>query len=102
MECSKQHFSDDHSIEAVLWSSPFMELFMIAARCIWKERNAYISNHKVPSVASWKQAETLFTPCNYELVAIVVIFFFSLALGKSFWLTLVTVSLCFGFNIFCG
>ena len=32
----------------------FMEIFMVAAWCIWNERNALIFNGKAPSVASWK------------------------------------------------
>jgi hypothetical protein len=32
----------------------FMEVFMIAAWCIWNERNAWIFNGKTPSLAAWK------------------------------------------------
>jgi len=32
----------------------FIDLFMIAAWTIWKERNDYIFNNKVPSLAGWK------------------------------------------------
>jgi hypothetical protein len=31
-----------------------MEVFMIAAWCIWNERNAWIFNGKTPSLAAWK------------------------------------------------
>jgi hypothetical protein len=32
----------------------FMELFMIAANCIWVERNALIIEERAPSLGSWK------------------------------------------------
>jgi hypothetical protein len=31
-----------------------MEMFMIVAWIIWKERNDYIFNQKPPSLATWK------------------------------------------------
>ncbi|KAF8691819.1 hypothetical protein HU200_040221 [Digitaria exilis] len=31
-----------------------MQIFLIGAWCIWKERNDFISNNKPPSLASWK------------------------------------------------
>lgn len=34
----------------------FIEVFMVAAWCIWNERNAVIFNGKVPSVPSWKNS----------------------------------------------
>ena len=34
----------------------FMEIFMVAAWCIWNERNALIFNGKIPNIASWKSA----------------------------------------------
>jgi hypothetical protein len=33
-----------------------MEIFMIGAWILWKERNDFIFNHKPPSVAAWKVA----------------------------------------------
>jgi hypothetical protein len=33
----------------------FMDLFMIAAWCIWKERNDFVFNGRPPSPAAWKQ-----------------------------------------------
>jgi hypothetical protein len=37
------------------FSQPFfMEIFMIAAWCLWNERNVLIFNGKAPRVASWK------------------------------------------------
>jgi hypothetical protein len=32
----------------------FMEIFMIGAWCLWKERNNLIFNNKPPRLASWK------------------------------------------------
>jgi hypothetical protein len=34
----------------------FMEVFLIAAWCLWNERNGVIFNKKVPSLGSWKDA----------------------------------------------
>ena len=34
----------------------FMEILMVAAWCIWNERNALIFNGKIPNLASWKSA----------------------------------------------
>jgi hypothetical protein len=34
----------------------FMEIVMIGAWCIWKERNDFIFNGRIPSVSSWKVA----------------------------------------------
>jgi len=31
-----------------------MEVFLIAAWCLWNERNAVIFNRRPPSVSSWK------------------------------------------------
>ena len=35
-------------------SAFFMEI-MVAAWCLWKERNDYVFNNKVPSVQAWKR-----------------------------------------------
>lgn len=34
----------------------FVEIFLIGAWCLWKERNDYIFNNKAPSLTSWKNA----------------------------------------------
>jgi hypothetical protein len=49
----------------------FMEVFMIAAWCIWNERNAWIFNGKTPSLAAWKlsfaQNQSSLPPVSNEL-----------------------------------
>ena len=32
----------------------FMDLFLIAAWCIWTERNDFIFNNRVPSLVAWE------------------------------------------------
>jgi hypothetical protein len=34
----------------------FMDIFLIAAWCLWKERNDYIFNNAPPSLATWKRS----------------------------------------------
>jgi len=31
-----------------------MEIFLVAAWCLWNERNGFIFNNKSPSLAAWK------------------------------------------------
>ena len=42
--------------QKAIFNAPFfMDLFMIAAWAIWKERNDYIFNSRPPSIQKWKQ-----------------------------------------------
>jgi hypothetical protein len=54
-------WADNHNVHQRIFiakqafNNPFfMDIFMIGAWCLWKERNDYIFNRKPPCLATWK------------------------------------------------